>query len=909
MKRKAFRLLIIVWAISLTAPVLLRAGVTGKIAGAVTDRETGEPLIGVNVMLDGTYLGSSSDLEGHYFILNVPPGVHKMTITYLGYQDHHVQNVRVTVDQTTTIDVVLVPTVLKGEEIVVVAEKPLVEMDRTFSTSTVDNTEIEVMPVTKMQEIIDIQAGVVDGHFRGGRKGEVTYLLDGIPVKDSYDGTQATQVNNSVVQELQVITGTFNAEYGQAMSGVVNMVTKEGSAQISGTVSSEFGDYVSSHDNVFYNIGDVSPTAIMNYEGTLSGPVPFFDRTSFFLNARWEDNQGWMYGQNRWALEHPVVLTDSGWVLIPQEGDNQAVAMNPDNNLYLYGKVSHQLSPKIKLHYSSVWSDRKYRDYDHQFEYIPEGDYRRFRDSRTNMLKMTHTLNSSMFYELGVSNSFTEYHHYVYENPYDPNYVNPAYLEMNPAYTLEMGGTKMEHFRRFSDTYTVLGNLSWQATPLHLVTTGISTDLHNLSYESYDIVHDYNYPEVIDPYTPSPLEFYPLIRDISYIEHDKYMHYPYEGAIYVQDKIELKNLIVNLGLRFDYFDPAGKVPADPKDPDIYHPLLLEHQQDSLSQRWDYWYKDTTPKMQLSPRLGVGYPISDRGVLHFAYGHFFQRPNFEYLYANPEFQLEYGTGLNTVMGNPDLKVEKTVTYEFGLQQGLTEELSLDINLFYRDIRSLVSTDTIIATYEAGTQYTQYTNRDFGAVRGVTLSLNKRYSHNVSASLDYTFQIAQGNASDPQDAYNASKGDIEPVKQLLPLDWDRRHTINANVNYSVPDNWGLSVIGSLGSGLPYTTAEQNVQLTFENDGRKPMYWNLDLNVFKDFLVAKSHKQKLTLSLLVKNLFDTLNENDVYRDTGRATYTELPDPSLEVPEINTFAEVFNRPDYYSRPREVRLGLSFQF
>lgn len=895
-------------AVMAILPTLSFAGISGKIAGRITDSGTGEALVGVNVVVDGTFLGASTDLDGHYSIINVPPGTHNLTATYVGYQEHRILGVKVTVDQTTGVDIALIPTVLESEEVVVYAEKPIVEADRTFSTSTVDRNDIEVMPVTRMDEIVEKQAGVVDGHFRGGRKGEVLYMLDGIPLQDSYDGTQSTQVNNSVVQELQVITGTFNAEYGQAMSGVVNMVSREGGNRLMGSFSVEVGDYLSSHNDIFYNISDVSPDGITDYEATLSGPMPLIEGTSFFLNGRWEDNQGWLYGQRRWALEHPVVLTDSGWVVIPQFGDGEPVPMNPDKNLYLYGKLTHQLSPKIKLHYSSLWSDRDYRDYDHYYKYIPDGDYQRFRQGRTNMLKMTHTLNSSLFYELGISDTYTEYHHYVFENPYDPGYVNPAYLEMNPAYTLEFGGTKMEHFRRFTDTYTFQGNLNWQINPVHLLTTGFKADFHTLYYHSYDIVDSENW-YIEDPYTPSPIPFDPVIRDVTYIENDQYLHHPWEGAVYVQDKIELKNLIVNAGLRFDYFDPVGKVLADPKDPDIYHPLLQEHQDDTYAERLTYWYKATTPKMQLSPRLGAGYPISDSGVLHFAYGHFFQRPNFEFLYTNPEFQLEYGTGLRTVMGNADLQVQKTITYEFGLQQGLGRDISVDVNLFYRDIRSLVSTDTIIATYEAGTQYSQYVNRDFGAVQGITLTFDKRYSNNVSASVDYTFQIAKGNASDPQDAYNASKGDKEPVKQLLPLDWDRRHTMNANFNYVVPNDWGLSFIGTLGSGLPYTTEEQNVQLTFENDGRKPMYWNLDFSAFKDFLPWKNKNYKMTLTLLIKNLFDTLNENDVYKDTGRATYTDEPSPSLEVPSINTFEEFFTRPDYYSRPREVRLGLKFQF
>lgn len=892
---------------ALTAVITAMAGTTGKIAGKITDKQTKEPLAGVNIVIDNTYLGASSDLDGDYFIINVPPGMHNISISSVGYQAQHIQDVRVVSDQTTSIDIQLVMTFVMGEEVIVIAERPVIEVDRTFSTSTVDDRDMEVMPITQISEVVEKQAGVVDGHFRGGRSGEVVYLLDGIPIQDNYDGSQSTQVNNSVVQELQVISGTFNAEYGQAMSGVVNMVTKEGSAFYTGKVSAEFGDYISTHDDVFMHIGDISPLGITNYEASLTGPVPRMQNTSFFLNGRLEDSDGWLYGQNRWELEHPVVLTDSGWTVLPEEGNGDYISMNPNANTYLYGKLMFQPTPKIKLHYSTLWSDRQYKDYDHYLKYIPEGDYHRFDLGRTNMIKMTHTLSNSMFYEAALSNTYSEYYHYVYENPYDNRYVHSAYFDVNPAYTLDIGGTKLEHFRRFTNTYTVQNNFSWQANQVHLLKSGFKFDWHRLYYNSFSTVHNYDYPEVLDPYTPAVVNFVPEVPPVSSIYNDRYIHNPVEAAFYLQDKIELKSFIVNLGMRFDYFDPDGKVLADPKDPNINNPLLPLHAADSLSVRYTYWYKDVKPKMQFSPRIGVAYPISDKGVLHFAYGHFFQRPKFEYLYTNPEFEMEYGTGLNTVMGNADLRVEKTVTYEFGLQQGLSEDLSLDVNLFLRDIRDLVSTDTIVATYEAGSLYTMYTNRDFGIVRGLTLALDKKYSRNVSGSIDYTFQIASGNASDPQDAYNSSKGDREPLKQMIPLDWDRRHTLNANVNYIDPNNWGASAIATLGSGLPYTTEENEVQLTIENDGRKPMYFNVDFSAFKDFILTG--KKKITLSMTVKNLFDRLNENDVYKDTGRATYTEEPSLLLEVPSINTFEEFYTRPDYYSRPREVRIGVNYEF
>jgi len=894
------------------------AGTAGKIVGTVVDASSGDPLVGVNVVLEGTHLGSATDLDGFYYIINVPPGTHVLRVSAVGYQQQRITGVKVIVDQTTRIDVQMQSTVIQGEVVEFVAKRPIIEVDRTFATSTVAGEDLQVMPVTRVQEAVDVQAGVVDGHFRGGRSGEVVYMLDGVPIVDTYDNTQATIVNQGVVQELQVITGTFNAEYGQAMSGVVNLVSKEGGESYHGRLIVQGGDFLSTHDDIFYNIDDLSPLAIQNYEGSVSGPVPFTRNLTFFLNGRLEDSQGWMYGQRRWGLEHPVVV-ESGTILelVPNFGDSAAVPMNPDRNLYLYGKVTYHPSSSIKVNLSSLWDDRDYKDYDHDYQFIPDGDLKRHRSSRTNIARLTWGINQAMFLESGYSNTFTEYHHYVFEDPYDPGYVNPLYLEINPPFTLKVGGTKMENFRRWTNTHTFQSKLSWQVNSVHFLVTGFSLSYNTIFFDQLNIIHDENFVQPdTPPSEPRPLVFKPIVEDPTGLNHDQYLYNPYDFALYAQDKIELKNVILNLGVRFDYFQPDGKVLADPQDPNVYNPILPAHRDDPLEKRLTYWYKDPSAKMQFSPRIGIGYPISPTGVLHFAYGHFFQRPKYESLYTNPEFELDPGTATKTLIGNADLEPEKTISYEFGLQQGLTEDLALSISIFQRDIRYLTSSDKLIRTYDAGKLYFQYTNRDFGEVRGFVLTLDKRYSNNISASIDYTFQVAQGNASDPSDAFNAAKGNKEPVKQLLPLDWDRRHTLNMNVNYVIPDNFGVSFIGTLGSGLPFTRDRSNIpgaqiQTTFENDGRKPSYINLDLNAFKVLPLFAKQGYQLRLELMVRNVFDRLNENDVFKDTGRATYTldETNRRNQEIPYINTFHEVFTHPEYYSRPREVRVGLSFVF
>jgi hypothetical protein len=876
------------------------AGVVGKVAGKITDAESGDAIIGAAVMIEGTSLGAAADINGYYFIINVPPGMVNVRVSAIGYTPKTVQGIQVISDQTSTVDFVLAPQSLQGEEVVIVAERKLVETDRTFSTSTVSAQDIGALPVTNLTQVIELQAGVVDGHFRGGRSNEVLYLVDGVSVTDVYDNSQGTQVDNHAVEELQVISGTFNAEYGQAMSGVVNIVTKEGGSTYHGSLQGESGDYISDHKDIFLGINKVSPAAIQDYSGSLDGPVPKIPKLHFYATGRYLDDSGWLYGEQRWRVINPNILDSTG---IERLSDPGLAEMNYNFERWGNLKLNYDLTSKIKLNYTTLLSNRAYRDYSHDWKYYPVGDLRRYREGRTNILKMNHALSSNMFYELGVNNTFTEYHHYVYKDAFDPRYLDPRYDEANPPYTLNFAGNNLNRFRRWTNTNELLGQLSWQANKLHLLKFGFDAKQHELFYEDINLV----------PRDLLGTTFDPVIEPISSPSHDLYKNNPSEYAAYVQDKFEVSSLIINAGLRVDYFEPDGRYPADPKDPNVYSPLLPERAAQPLSVRESYWWKKATAKSQVSPRIGIAYPMSDKGVFHFSYGHFVQRPTFERMYANPEWELESGVGLNTVMGNPNLKMEETVSYEFGFQQQVAENVALQTTIFSRDIRNLVATDRIVETYSSGTKYSQYVNRSFGEVKGITLSFDKRYASNFSAFLDYTYQIAEGNASDPQSTFNDLRGNNprQPEEQLVPLDWDRRHTINAGVSYSTPgrSNWGGTLVGKYGSGLPYSPADNGIRTGFENSGRRPAFRNADLTAFRSIPFGGDRTpQKVVIMLTVLNLFDTKNEDNVYATTGRAGYNYDPG-AVEVPEINTLKEVFNNPSYYSRPRMVKVGVRYEF
>ncbi len=216
----------------------------------------------------------------------------------------------------------------------------------------------------------------------------------------------------------------------------------------------------------------------------------------------------------------------------------------------------------------------------------------------------------------------------------------------------------------------------------------------------------------------------------------EYLKNPFEFSAYIQDKMEYDIMIINAGLRFDYFSSNTNLPVDLRNP-LNNPNFPGANEK----------RDAETEYQLSPRFGVSFPMSDNGAIHFSYGHFFQIPTFENLYDNDRYIIDQTTSLNSRIGNPELKSQKTVKYELGLQQVIFPDVSLDLTVYYSDIRNLLGIE-ILETYE-GFNFGRFVNRDYGNVKGIIVTLDKRFADFFSAKLDYTFQVASGNASDPAD----------------------------------------------------------------------------------------------------------------------------------------------------------------
>jgi outer membrane receptor protein involved in Fe transport len=800
------------------------SGTTGKIAGTVTDKATGEPLPGANVIVEGTTLGASTSAEGSYVILNVPPGRYDLRVHLVGYVGTKVRDLRVVADQTTRMDVRLEASVVELADIVVEAVRPAIQRDLTATASVLSSEQINILPVKDFVEVLQLQAGVVgEGsslYVRGGRRNEVAYLIDGMYVKDPVLGTLGTRINNDAIEELTFLSGTFNAEYGNALSGVVNIVTKEGTRDFTAMLegrTSEFG---------------VAPYRGMRenrVSASFSGPLGTPD-LNFFLTGERDARGSWLpFGYDK---------TASGLL-----------------------KLTSRFLPNTKLGLMGRYTENRRQPYNHDWKYIPD-QYLRIREfSRQATLTVTHSLDPTFFFDVRFS-----YFNQSYYSGIDKDtslYITAAnreYLPVGTGYEFYAKADPLEIIDNRTSTLNFKGDLVWQIGKANEVKAGVELKKHHLSYFNiYDPKRNFPYITVFDKR-------------------------PLEGAAYVQDKIELQALVVNLGVRFDYANQLTSFRRNPLDPTSV--------------------VTSKAKTQVSPRLGIAHPISDRTSLHFSYGRFFQNPDYSRLYENSQYDINVREPL---FGQPDLDAERTTAYEVGVAHQFSATLTGMFTAYYKDVTGLVGTRyffPFIGGRYVG--YTLYVNEAYANIRGFEVNLTMRRTRYFAGSLNYTYSIAKGSASSETEDYPGTTTST----LLYPLNWDKTHILNVNVSLAFPENDGprigdlyplenttWNVILRASSGYPYTPTGRDVGFVEKNSARMPGTYSLDAEINKDWKIGN-----FTFSTFIEilNLTDRKNVVSVYTDTGEPDRTTIGNHSQEY---------IRDPSNFGAPRRVRLGARIRF
>lgn len=953
---------------------------TGKITGVVTDAQTKEPLVGVSVSVEGTNLGAITDQDGKYIILNVPVGTYTLKMTAVGYASLEVSNVRVSVDLATYQDQELSSKATDlGKTIEVRAEVPLVIKDKTTSVNIVSGEELQALPTRGFEQVVGIQNSVVRMHvpnpdnrqrsfnrsstaqnnelnLRGGRPSEVAYYVDGFSMQDPLTGTSTATIANNAIQEVSVTSGAFSAEYGHVASGIVNVTTNSGTDQYHGSL-----DLVS--DNVA-KLGGYDSFDQNYYSADFSGPIPGVEKGYFFFS-----------GERRYLGDRgPSSKTKDFMDLagLSQFYDEpQRLPNNAQSGWSYQGKLDYSLTSNLKLSLTGNGSVDYWQQYRHSYmnpRYLDQITHApRYTDKNYGFnAKITQTLSVNTFYNLSGSyfltsrvagdgvlmDNLSSYQRFIQgvgvANPeYD---IFNVFRQGDSIYasqvfpTIEVGSETDTFITYYSSYFPVIterkasyigakGDINSQVNAHNTVKLGFDFQRHT--------VRSINTGDATKGYSTLRMNRYgydSLLAEIDGGVLNNVKH-PVNIGTYVQDRLEFRGLIVNAGLRYDYFDYKAlrlRSNTRPLDPDG---LLIDGNplNDSLGSVIDAGDLEASKKFsRVSPRLGISFPVSDKTQLHINYGKFFQRPDLNLLYIGYDFlAARIDAGSYFPFPSPNLEPEKTTQYEFGITHQLGENTAFDIAAYYKDVQDLIQ-----IYHQDGavpTAYDTYANSDYGTIKGVDLAVTMRRTRHVSLNLKYTLGWASGTGSYAGSTYNiAWKNPGGTPKQTSPLDYDQRHNITGIFDYRLGakegprfgdtyplENLGLNVLLTAASGTPYTpmrvydgvsanTSVQQFPTAGINSDNLPWVFSIDLKLERRFNIGSYN---VTPYVWVKNLLDRDNIAYVYEGTGQpdnSGYLESPEGTQRAtnPEFAYRYSVAQRnPLNYGIPRMILLGLRMSF
>ena len=944
------------------------AAQTGSLKGTVTDKETKETLIGATVQLVGTYVGASCDIDGNYKLDNIKPGDYSIKFSFMGYSDVVYNGIRIEAGKTVTLNSAMTLRSQLMNEVVVVGEKNLVNLEDATSEIKISSEDIDQMAVRNVTEVVAMQAGVnqtPDGlNIRGGRTYETQYIVDGITAADPLSGTGGVNVQSSSVSDVSVITGGAGAEYSGGAAGVIATSIREGGKNYFVAGSWQ-------RDNMGFNLNQGTNWNTDIVDISLGGPVPFTKKKLTFFasgNVFLSDDYYRVYAKQlhssiakRYSSVYYInqVINDPIYDQLVSENDS-AFAPRQNNKSSNTIKFSYQIKPGIKIsltNQNSIAVNQNSRTlqivgFDAvvqpglQWEFSNQPDNANTYTHRSNLTAFNyqHNLGNKWNMKVSLGRLFTNlradangrpFRSETVDQIYDPASIVTSPIELfNPQDTVvyvlpgpglyNNNGIATRWHDHYASEYSGRAKFSYFPSDKH----------HEMNFGWEHKEKEYQWADVSRPWVGAPIKINdstttPSISVGSSSEIWKTR--PNEGGIWFEDRISYKGIIATLGVRFNYWAYGQDLDKAVENADV---PLQEYVREE-------YVESTTPifgkryDARLLPKVNVSFPVTDNNVLYFNYGHSMQMPHPRFIYAGLDPDYLDRSPLS-VIGNPIIKPEATVSYEIGYKAQLTRDLGFTVAAYNNDKYDYIVSGYAVVKDQTG-KYVErliYYNQDYARIAGVEVGVTQRIAQYFKIFFNGSFQSARGKSNTARESslQIRQQGFVDNTREQ-PLAWDRPWDFKLGVIFrsdstmSVPKffhDWGFFFSSNFKSGFRYTPVAATgtddfgrVIYEFETDKpnsklAKPWFW-CDLKLSKDVYFNKKRSMAAVFSFEVRNVFNNLNAQivnpvtgDGYRDGDDVPYS-WRDPKYKDPQNNGAPP--NNPARWRPPTQILYGIALKF
>jgi hypothetical protein len=810
--------------------------------------------------------------------------------------------------------------------------------------------------VDDVRNIIALQPGVVESgsangvSIRGGRPGEQNVYIDGAPVRSTNFGNQAITVGTNAVEEASVTTAALGVEFGDAQSGVISYTTRSGGERLTGSVNISTDEPFGNAVSLGYN----------RLEGSLGGPIPLLRNLRFFASgvlqgqvspfrgSGWNKVPTYVMGGLDTTVHYDSAGVGVVSVNVPRfvqyggqcdasgnfgaDCQGARFPMNWNTTIETTGKLSYSYGNGSSVSLTGLATGNQFRNWPGTAIGDPALYTGGHTWNRLAVLNLNHSFFKSAERELALNVNLSWGQDKSIAGPLNPaseittrdpalgmefsnlrfagldgfpfpitdqiirnirtnsglrtpllnrtDLRNRQPYRMNP-YGLQSGGWSTDGFGAGatlnSETrYRGFVQVDWQANRFHRLNVGGEAKKTDLAYWAS------NY--------------------LAQIFMNAYVVHPVTYAAWAADRLDLGDVVLDVGARYDYMDTRalfantpGRVFTNP----AWQPDAATNDA-AYAASLAAVFTPAQAHHTISPRLRVSFPITEKTDFRLSYSHQVQTPDFATLLNGTNNDLAF-TNTNDAFGR-DVGFGKTVLFEFGVRHAFSPDLVLDVAAYNKDFASDLAYRIKPFDDPANPGRTQnvnvLTSADFGYARGIDVKLDKRIGNWLSFSGGYTFQVARNTGSDPFAYLRTSARQISqvtgdpaaPPEQPLPTDDNRAHNFVAALTLSVPADWkqgttmgailrdvGVFATAQAVSGLPYTrlansgtgqTAPRTgfglTAASLEPVNASTMPWTRDvsLRINKGFRVGRAD---VTAFADLRNVFNFKNVVRLFAETG--------------------------------------------